>query len=187
MICNKCLEFVAFLGNGDKAEYEDYIDGEYAYISQSYFYPKYFYPYLQLFEVNENCPKEINKVVNDSFALYWNDLSSCANKIRIALELLMNYFKIDKTYKTKENKRKRLSLHQRIVMFKSKKPQVTEFLLAIKWIGNSGSHVGSLDNKDILETYELLELSLNKLFDNTEERLKKLSKKINSRKGKIKR
>jgi len=189
LICPLCSEFVAFLGDGELEQhhYYDEYNGHYVEEMYSTFTPKYFYLTLQLFEINNNCPSEIKKVVGESFSLYWNDLSSCANKIRVSLELLMNEFKIKKTFIDKKRKRQRLSLHGRIEEFKKIKPEIAEFLLAIKWIGNSGSHVGTMEKIDILEAYELLELSLNKLYDETEDKLRKLSKQINKRKGKLKR
>jgi len=67
------------------------------------------------------------------------------------------------------------------------KPDIADFLLAIKWIGNTGSHTGKLERIDVLEAYELLELSLNKLYDDTEIKLSKISKEIIKRKGTRKR
>lgn len=187
--CPSCNEFVAFLGNG-REEFNHYYD-EYhkEYIEENYssFTPKFFYPTLQLFKIPDNCPDEIKNVINDSFALFWNDLASCANKIRVSLELLMDEFKIKKTIINRQRKRQRLSLHKRIEEFKNSKPEIAELLLAIKWVGNSGSHIGKLEKIDILETYEMLELSLNKLYDNKEDELKKIAKEINKRKGKRKR
>jgi len=61
--------------------------------------------------------------------------------------------------------------------------EVKELLLAIKWIGNTGSHVGKLETIDILETYQLLEFALKKLFGNEESKIKKITKEINKRKG----
>lgn len=189
LVCSSCKEFVAFLGKGEE-EFHQYYDGNLQkYVEENYslFYPKFFHPTLQLFKIAEECPKEIEESINDSFALYWNDLGSCANKIRVSLELLLNKFNIKKTFINQHRKRQRLSLHKRIEEFKKIKPDIAELLLAIKWIGNTGSHIGELEKIDILETYEMLELALNKLYDNKEDELKKMAKEINKRKGKRKR
>lgn len=189
LICDKCEEFVAFLGNGNEefAHYYDQYSNDYIEENYSSYSPKYFYPTLQLFDLNKNCPDEIEDVINESFALFWNDLTSCANKIRVSLELLMDEFKVKKSFINNKRKRQKLTLHKRIEEFKSIQPEIADYLLAIKWIGNAGSHIGKLEKIDILETYELLELSLNKLFDDTEKKLKKIAQEINKRKGKIKR
>lgn len=189
LICSNCGEQVAFLGNGQENLGEFYVEQINDYVLHEYseFTPKYFYPTLCLFELNKECPKDIINIINESFALFWNDLPSCANKIRISLELLMDEYRIKKTFINKKGERQNLSLHQRILEFKSRNEDVANYLLAIKWIGNIGSHKGKLGINDILEAYEMLELSLNKLYDNTEKRLKKIAKEINKSKGKKKR
>ena len=186
--CQNCGDLIVFMGRGAVDHFHDYDEyiREYSEGYNNVFYPLYFHPNLRLFEINENCPYEIKKEIEDSFGLYWNDLPSCANKIRTSLELLMNQQKVRKSF-IKNGKRKDLSLHQRIEEFKKSKPETADFLLAIKWIGNTGSHVGEIINIDILETYELLEHSINKLFDDTENKLKKISKEIIKRKGTRKR
>ena len=186
--CKNCGDFISFLGRGE-VDYFHYYDTYQENDVEGYkdvFYPLYFEPALNFFEIQENCPDEIKNEIKSSFALFWNDLPSCANKIRMSLEMLMNDQKVKKSY-VYGGKRKNITLHKRIVEFKNKKPDIADFLLAIKWIGNTGSHIGKLEKIDVLEAYELLEHSINKLFDNTEDKLKKITKEINKRKGTRKR
>ncbi|AVR45432.1 hypothetical protein C7S20_09200 [Christiangramia fulva] len=82
-------------------------------------------------------------------------------------------------------KRKPISLHKRILIFDNK--ELTDLLIAIKWIGNTGSHLGDLETIDILEAYKLLEFALNRLYANPEKEIKKITKDINKRKGTRKR
>jgi len=186
--CNSCNDIVTIAGKGsvDHIQINDAQLGGYFEEHNDIFTPLYFYPPLKLITIPKNCPKNISKEINDSFGLFWYDLPSCANKIRVSLELLMNRYKVKKTF-MQSGKRKRLSLHKRIFEFKRKKPEIAELLLAIKWIGNTGSHIGKLENVDLLEAYELLEHSLNKLFDSTEKKLQKISREINRREGTRKR
>jgi len=189
LTCPSCNEFVAFLGSGSEEfdyYYDDYHD-QHVEKNYSLFYPKYFFPALQLFKIPDKCPSDVKQAISDSFALYWNDRSSCANKIRVSLELLMNQLKVRKYLITEQRIKKRLSLHARIEAFKTSKPDIADFLLAIKWIGNTGSHSGKIEEIDILEAYEMLELTLNKLYDNKEDELKRVAKAINKRKGTRKR
>lgn len=183
-----CNDFLSFLGRGgvDHDHYYDNHHNEYIEEYNDVFYPLHFYPPLNLFKISKGCPEDIKNEIIDSFGLFWNDLPSCANKIRTSLEMLMNQQKVKRTF-IQGGKRKNLSLHKRIEDFKVTKPGIAEFLLAIKWIGNAGSHTGTLEKIDVLEAYELLEHSLNKLFDDTEDNLKKITKEINKRKGKRKR
>lgn len=186
--CTNCGEYISFVGSGklDIQEIYDMDSGRYSEIEHKKFRPLFFFPALNYFELTEECPSKINDVIQDSFSLFWSDLSSCANKIRIALELLMDDRNINRT-KTIGGKRTKLNLHRRIELYKVKEPEIADFLLAIKWIGNVGSHVGDLKRIDILEAYEMLEHTLNKIYDDKEKRLKEISKKIIKRRGTIKR
>ncbi len=182
--CKNCDDFVSFLGTGGLEHIRYYIEFPPEHVERydEVFSPKYFHPPLNIFEINEKTPQDIEQEIVDSFGLFWNDLPSCANKIRTSLEMLMNQQKVQKTF-MKGGKRIRLTLHKRIEAFKITKPEIADFLLAIKWIGNSGSHIGRLEKVDVLDAYELLEHSLNKVFDDKENELKKKSREINKRKG----
>lgn len=184
LTCKNCNDQISFIGDGEIDHvhyYDDFQDG-YVEKYNEIFTPKYFNPPLNIFQINEKCPNEIKDEIVDSFRLFWSDLPSCANKIRTGLEMLMTQQKVKKT-NLQRGRRKKLMLHKRIEEFKLIKPEIADFLLAIKWIGNSGSHVGKLERIDVLDAYELLEHSLNKLFNGRELELIKKTKEINKRKG----
>ena len=97
----------------------------------------------------------------------------------------MDSYKVKK-YTASRGRRISISLHDRIKLFPN--VEVKDILLAIKWIGNSGSHSKSkLETIDIIETYKLYEFSLQKLFNNEEKVIKSIAKQINERKGTRKR
>jgi len=85
------------------------------------------------------------------------------------------------------HKRRILSLHERIELFKLRFPEIGNSLLAIKWIGNSGSHYDTLTQDDVLDAYTLLDFSLSKLYNNQEQVIKKLAKDINKKKAPLSR
>jgi hypothetical protein len=64
-----------------------------------------------------------------------------------------------------------------------KNPKAAERLLAIKWIGNSGSHGASLQRSDLLDAYEIFEIALTEIYDIDKKRADKLTKAINKKKG----
>jgi len=90
-----------------------------------------------------------------------------------------------KRFVNNKGKRNSLNLHSRLELFKKNQPQIADHLLAIKWIGNSGSHIGKIEKVDILDAFELLEYSLNKLYDNSEKRINNLAREINRVKGPV--
>jgi len=183
--CNSCGETIIMTGYGnvEHVHFYDHISNEYEEDLNEEFTPTFFHPTLKIFRISDNCPELVKNEIIDSFKLFWFDLPSCANKVRTSLELLLNEQKVNKTIVVKKGGRRRLKLHDRIVEFKKKNKQVADFLLAIKWIGNTGSHIGKLERNDLLDAYELLNFSLSKLYDSKETELEKLQKEINNRKG----
>lgn len=180
----KCKELMTFTGSGG-VSYNSYFDykGEGFDKYEDYFIPKYFEPALHLFKINASCPNEISSQIVDAFNLYWCDASACANKIRIALEMIMDDKGIKKTYINKNKERKELALHNRIELFGKKFTELRDPLIAIKWIGNSGSHVGKLERVDLIDAFSLLEYCIEKLYDGREKHLKKISRQINKSKS----
>jgi hypothetical protein len=186
LICNnsKCEERVAVSGDLF-LESDVYINasGEAGEKIIEIMVPKFFYPELVFFALPSNCPEVIRDQIKKAFSHYWNDVDSSANNIRKSLELIMNEQNVRKT-KTIKNKRRRLSLHNRIQLFEKKKPALKEYLMALKWIGNIGSHKNSKITKDqILEAFEVVNYCLLTLYDDQEKRLSQFVKSINKNKG----
>ena len=190
--CNnkKCAEKVLFCGIGGVEE----VIQQYDEISGKpllheldigvfdYFSPTYFNPPLEIFPIPPNCPKNIILEVKKAFSLYWCEISSSGNKIRIIVEFILDYLKIKKRVK-KEGRFKKISLHDRILLFHPTNPDIGELLLAMKWIGNIGSHTNNLTREDLLTDFELLQFVINEIFINDRKRLKKIAQKIIKSKG----
>jgi len=180
--CKSCSEHIVFTGKGHPSpEYDSNKHSRY----QAWFSPTYFEPTLNIFDIPENCPEIVTTEIINSFKLFWCDLPSCANKVRISLEILLTENKVKRYVVNNNGKRKSINLHDRIQIFNN--DELKDLLLAIKWVGNTGSHLGDLKPIDILETYQLLEYALTKLYCNQEAEIKKISKDINKRKGTRKR
>jgi hypothetical protein len=97
----------------------------------------------------------------------------------MCVEQLLNRFDVSRYPRT--GKRLPLSLHSRIVDFGSKKPDVSEKLLAVKRIGNAGSHSGTLSKQDLLDGHKILHYSPKKLFADEGEETCKQTRQINKR------
>jgi len=130
--------------------------------------PLFYYPAPKIIHIPNSCPKSVVKVINESFNLFWINASSCANKIRLSIEVLLDELGIPK----------KGTLNSRLKVFEKTNSDVSQFLIAIKWIGNAGSH-SLITKNQVLDGYELLEFALEKLFNDREDKLKKLSEEIN--------
>lgn len=144
---------------------------------------EYVNPPIRYVEYPLNTPKEIVKRIEDSLKLFWVDEDSCGNKIRSSIEKLLDLQKINKKVINKHGKRQSLKLHQRIEEFKVKEPKIANYLFALKWIGNQGSHDSQpLTRREIIDAYKILEFSLFCLYDESPKQLDRLVKKINKHK-----
>jgi len=146
------------------------------------FRPIAFYPPVPLIELPKRLPDNIKDELYRSFKLFWGDLAACSNALRTTVEVLLDNFNIDRT-KTKDHKIVELSLHQRIEKFtKTINSEIGDFLMSIKWVGNSGSHSSQLNFEYLSNAFEMIEYALIELYDKRTERLKKISKEINIQK-----
>lgn len=148
-----------------------------------FYSPRFFYPNLKLFKIPENVPENISKILDESFSLFFCNPSSAANIARTALEKILDGMKV-KAYATRTGPRRRVSLHQRLNWLPPKYSSEKDLFLAIKWLGNAGSHSSSsLSHNDLLDCYKILEKLLSKIFSSEEKDLEQLVSKINKRKG----
>lgn len=188
---DKCKEVITCSGSGF-VDYEYYINeyGEQDRYYERYFVPKYFYPPLHFFRIPDETPEDVINAILESFSLFFTNKSSSANQIRVALECLLTHlgikrFENRKDKKTKKGYRYWLSLHERIQLLPEKYKSIKELCLAIKWLGNSGSHCGeSLNSEDVFNAYDMISNLLDILYYNKNEHARKLAKKINRKKGK---
>jgi hypothetical protein len=148
-------------------------DTEYGY--ETMFRPKFFVPTIPLIEIHKNCPESVRTILFTSFAIAWSDVSAACNKLRIAIEQLIAELHPElNTIPT---------LHHRIEALKDIKPDIYKLLMAIKFIGNEASHDDILREYDLAFGYEVIELLISNLFDDSKQRLLELVDIVNQQKG----
>jgi hypothetical protein len=176
--CTNCEGRVVVAGNGTYFNELNDSPASAMFRGRKYsvFYPKFFEPTLSIIEVPSSVNEVVAELVQKSFTLFWIDLDSCANKIRQALEQIA----IDAKAKGENLHRKIESLRKLLG------DSLTDTLLAIKYIGNEGSHLGPPFTRDqIVNLYSLLEDVLHQLYPDPNEiaRKQNLVNKINTNKG----
>ncbi len=182
----KCKEVVTNSGTGcvdvvgQTLSPDGYPDTEYG----DHFQPRYFYPPIHIFVIPKNTPDNVKDSIISSFSFVFTNKSASANQVRIALECLLTHLKINRYRITRNRKKKRLLLHERIELLPEKYQKIKEVCLAIKWLGNAGSHCDDkMTFDDIFDGYDMLSFILEELYDNKHVHVKKLAKKINDKKG----
>lgn len=149
---------------------------------QSYNEPLFFNPPPRIIDIPLSCPKEVKDPIERSFTLYWVDLNSCANKIRIALESLMDHCGIPGT----NAKGKFITLDTRLKEYSKSNKKIGQFLDALRLIGNASSHNTGITKDTVIAAYELLEYVLELTFPDKDQRLIDLSNTIITNKGHVK-
>ena len=183
---NNCNE--QFVSSGHGCLDWDIEEDEHGIEKQVYspcFEPYYLYPSLKIIDIPKNVPNDITNQLNKSFELFFSSPSAAINHARSALELILNHLKVPKTtIDRKKNKRVKINLHNRIEKLAKQHSELKELLLAIKWIGNEGSHPKkSLTKNNVIDLYEILEHVLSELFENKSKTILAKAKKINKAKG----
>lgn len=195
--CNnkECLQMVASCGNGGVEE--EYINDDNGGVGQEYvdwFMPEYFVPSLVLFDIPKECPKVVSKEIKASFKLFFSDPASSANHIRQAVESMLTEEKIPRfeiqQRRNQSPRRSSIALHRRINAFANRNTQNSDIgnkLMALKWLGNAGSHSSQITKDDVLDAYEILEIALDEMYTKHRKAIEKKILLVNKRKGPVKR
>lgn len=170
----KCKQQFAIAGTGGvglepdeegRAEWEDYFE------------IRYCFPAPRMIAIPDKCPKEVNIELDAAFALYWSQPAASAGRLRVALELLLNHQGVKKR-KRDGGKNKDLSLHARLELFAQSNPATAAQLMALKSLGNSGAHEGSISKGDLLDAFEVLEHALGEIIEQRSKRVALLAKQL---------
>lgn len=180
--CNNqdCSESVLSCGNGFIIEDCDLDTGQ--IVDYVVFIPEYFQPAINIFSVSPKCPKEVENEIKSSFKLFFTDPSASANYVRKAIEAILTDKKIKRFTVNKKDKKVSVNLHNRILEFEKSKPDIAKKLLAIKWLGNEGSHTDRMTKNDVLDAYEFLEEVIDDLYVGYKKLLEKKVLRINKSK-----
>ena len=183
----QCGDIVIIAGDTVSEEYyEPDPSNPYNYIDygvETRLRPRYVLPAPALFRMPPDTPEDVRDEIIGAFQLFWTDYGACANKLRSALEALMDHFNVKKTAINRKNKRVRVDLHGRIELFRTRAPDVADHLLAAKWIGNTGVHAGRLNDSDIFDALDMIEFALDELIAKRSSQLKKIAKAITKRRA----
>lgn len=183
----QCAAAVSCCGDGRvtivEAEDEEF---GWTQTTENVFTPKFFEPPLVLMDIPDTCPFDVSAHLYEAFRLYFADPGAAMNSARTAVEALVTDLGV-KRFVTSGGKRKPVNLHQRITSLPQKYKEVSDLLLAVKWLGNAGSHDGkSPEAGDVRVTFDLLEHALSEVYEAKGKKLKAIAKKVNKKKGPVK-
>ena len=93
----------------------------------------------------------------------------------------MDHLKIKRRRKQSNGKFTNLTLHDRITIFQATDSIVGTQLMALKWLGNAGSHENSVLKKDLLDAFEILDHVLVEVFEQRSQKVMSLAKQLTKR------
>ncbi|KZN67513.1 DUF4145 domain-containing protein [Pseudoalteromonas luteoviolacea] len=114
---------------------------------------EHFSPTVPIFHLSENTPHEVGKELFDAFKHSHFDTPSSASKLRRAIERFCDDMKLDGKV-----------LHSRIDQLKETYPEEAKQLLALKLIGNEGTHGSGVEELDLLYAFQIFQVVL-ELYD----------------------
>lgn len=127
-------------------------------------------------------PQPIIDAIGRASTLIWVSAEPAANQIRQAVECLMDDVGIAGTTAAG----KFVPLHDRILAFQKTDAENGDVLLATKWLGNSGSHVGGVTRDDVLDAFDMIEFVLENRYGTTKAELMAKVAAVNAAKGPVK-
>lgn len=183
--CNETVSCAGVGGVESNVTYDENDDPDHLY--NDFFLPKFFEPHLKLINIPIGCPESVSTPLNDSFGLFFSLPSAASNNVRIAIEALLTELKV-RRFNLNKNKRWFMNLHQRINLLPSKFSHLKDLMLAIKWLGNAGSHDnGKISKDDVMDSYDLLEHILHEIYAPKAKRIAASAKQGNKKRGRLKR
>lgn len=182
VVCDnqKCKEAAAIVAEGKW--YQDVNCDTQHLDYTAYFVPTHFCPSPPLIEVPANCPEAAHAEIKLAFVSSWGDPAAAANHIRTAVERLLDARRINKMI-TRSTGKKRMPLHDRIELLKTSEPDAYAALMAIKWLGNAGTHTDDLSREDVFKAFDILEVALHNLYIRHAKKIGRLIALINTHKG----
>ena len=123
------------------------------------------HPAFPLIDVPQQLPSPILTPLEESFALYWGHPQACAASIRTTVEGIAEHLG-----QSKEVNGKYIPLAKRLKNLTSHHPTLAKVASVIKDFGNIGAHGNAVEREKLIAAYELIEIELRALFEETDSR-----------------
>ncbi|ARP65495.1 hypothetical protein A9K65_020565 [Mesorhizobium sp. WSM1497] len=168
---------MAVCGRVTHAHHEQYEEdlGEMVSYNSTYYSPTQMYPAPPVFPLSPKLSKECAAHLRKAFELLWVDPASCANRIRIFLERLLDQFEVPYMGVNNKGRDYDMTLAQRIEYLEDKKPGHKDAFNAMRNVGNFGSHQGKAKFETLINCFEILQEMLKDLVDGRKSRLEKMT------------
>ena len=171
-----CREVVHVIGY----EYADFgHDDDYGQITERRSEPTAIYPAPHFIDLPRKTPATVGVHVVKSFALAWVDTGAAANRLRSAVEAILDDLGIPRKQSKSGGGFRWVSLTQRVKLYATTNPGMAgEILEALKEIGHAGSHEGEVPWKYLMDAYRIFEHALESLYGTNEQIVREARERI---------
>lgn len=123
-------------------------------------------------------PAEVVNAIKSASNVLRTDPNSAANRLRFAIESLVTAlgqrrYTVSRPKNGAPATRSRLTTHACITEYRKGHPEAGDALLAVKWIGNSGSHDSELTVSNVLDGTDMLAYALRLIYDKSDETMRR--------------
>lgn len=181
LFCQSCKQTIFSHGDGFlDQDHELDGDDEWKSIWTRYFRPQAFFPSLVFIDFPSGTPEEVRKNLAVAASLYHSSPASACNSLRMAAEEILTSLGAPKP-----NVGKFIPFGTRI---KHLSETSNEYVLldAIRWLGNDGSHSGSVINhSDAEQAFRIVDLLVEETYSERKKMVQELAKQINESKGPV--
>jgi hypothetical protein len=154
LVCSPCQESVAITGRAEvPSAFQKMVYKE--HIQPTRILAEYFSPHIPIFNIKSQLPEDVRSELAKSFSLYHTDTAAAGNRLRAAVERLLDSQGIEPGR----------DLYGRIQQFAKKELELSELLSALRLLGNEASHEGNVSKADLLDAYAVFECIAEQLFE----------------------
>ncbi|MGJ7916367.1 DUF4145 domain-containing protein [Massilia sp. LXY-6] len=175
----RCKEAAVVAGKGWVEEWHDEYERHYT----SIFLPYYILPSPRMISIPTKCPREVITELDHAFVASWHDFAAAGNHIRSATERVLDSLKVPKQILNVKRKRVPILLHNRIQKLEKTHPEVHDYLMAIKWLGNAASHSSALTRDDVFDALDIFETVLDKVYSTHTAKIRRLVNAVIANRG----
>ncbi|RWX05687.1 DUF4145 domain-containing protein [Rhizobium leguminosarum] len=190
LLCNRtfCGEVVTVAGTYSSHEHFVPVgeDDDHEAVTDYSYIPYSIRPAPLMIEEPKGLNAEVRTHLRKAYDLFWTDLASCANRLRIVVEYLLDQLGVPQEAVKGNRKSVRLDLAERASLLAVARPGHEKTLTALRYVGNAGSHEAKGEFEDIMDCFDLLEDVLKELIDRRSEKLEEKADRIIASKGRPK-
>ncbi len=127
---------------------------------ETLFQPKHVKPSPALISIPKECPGNARAELERAFTSAWGDPGAAGQHIRIAAEFMLDALSVQKHTPSGGF----LTLEARINLLTGEHAASRESMLAVKCLGNAGSHTSGISQADVFDALDILEEVLDDFF-----------------------